>query len=1444
MPSAPDNPKGFWESTKLMDLNDRILASAGTSWNDWRPFNPDWYLTPLVDTFKGEAASTLMQEFGDNPLFVIKDPRICRFLPFWMDVLHENGVDIKIVIPVRNPTEVAMSLSTRNGMSPNAGLLLWLRHVLDAEHFSRTRDRVVLLWDDFLSHPTKSIRKLSDDLNIRWPRHRDFANVDVKHFISKDLKRQHESAEDAQSIATDLTDEAFELLRNLAHQTDAASTSRLDELRSRLDTATEILGPLFAPAERSLQERNLQVTNQRWSAGSLLAATRTEIPTTDPTSELQELREKLAQAERECEEASSTATNRIEEITAIARTQAEEQKQQFLASLTELQRQQQIERERWEALLTQTEERERAAKLELHQAKHQSIAEMQSARSQHEQTVLQYSNRLAETAHHASELLAEKQAATHASNIQLQALTNSYQQRIDALDRNSQEIERKASAELAEHRKTINGLLRQIEQNRDTHAAELSRVEQSMATAHQLHIDKITQTAVASMTRASNLIREYAHRLEERYEASKKYEQTQSELLEQVVPDISQPSALDKQSPWSDALARRLMIKGLRQVQRLGAVRLVWLGNRANRRRDWPTAASFYARALRTSPSMAGVWVQFGHALKESGRTALAEVAYRRALKLDPYNPDTHLQMGHLLKILGRTDAARTAYQRAVDINPSQRDASTEIASLPAPAHRPTLGTLDDSIMELIALSSDTTPPNPTTTQPPSSAGTPSFDTWPPGLHNDYWLPQSLRDFIVEKYGESHAALYRYLMAVVDRYGSDSEAFTQSPDARYLVERAIQRAGQVSAEPEASIIIPAYNNLALTLTCIVSILELPDHSTFEVIVGDDCSTDATAELLTRIGGRVRILRHPKNLGFLGNCNETAGSAHGRHVIMLNNDTLVFPGWLDQLLAPFARDDKIGLTGSMLLNGDGTLQEAGGIFWQDGSAWNYGRNQDPRLPEFNYAKEVDYISGASIALPTRIWKELGGFDPHFAPAYCEDSDLAFRVRERDLKVWYEPRSRLIHHEGRSHGRDTSSGIKAYQLANQKKFIARWSHVLERAHFPNAQNVLQARDRSRHKPRILVIDHYVPQKDRDAGSRTMFMYMKIMVDAGFHVVFWPDNLNEDVEYTPAIQSLGVEIQYFTKHACPQFDEFLNASGDTLKYVLLARPHVAIKYISSIRARTSARILFYGVDLHFLRLETRYKLEPSAELKSEIMRTREMELSACRQCDVVYYPGTEEVRYLRPLLPASLSLQEFPIFFFDDATLAAARKAVLGISTRNSLEILFVGGFNHTPNIDGICWFVGSVFPLLNNLVPGIHLHIVGSNAPPEVTKLSSQKITVHGRLSDAKLDELYTTVDASVVPLRYGGGVKGKVIEAMAKGVPVVTTDIGAQGISNAEACTFLANDPDNLARMIQMCLTDRRMAQAKATEALEFIRQKYSIDAARALLSIDIPELRA
>ena len=193
------------------------------------------------------------------------------------------------------------------------------------------------------------------------------------------------------------------------------------------------------------------------------------------------------------------------------------------------------------------------------------------------------------------------------------------------------------------------------------------------------------------------------------------------------------------------------------------------------------------------------------------------------------------------------------------------------------------------------------------------------------------------------------------------------------------------------------------------------------------------------QVLGAIGGCVRVVRHDLNLGFLKNCNATAEAALGDVVVMLNNDTLVLPGWLDALIGTFDASPEAGFVGSKLLNGDGTLQEAGGIFWRDGSAWNFGRNADSTLPEFNYVKDVDYVSGASIALPMTLWNELGGFDPIYSPAYCEDADIAFRVRALGYRTLYQPRSALIHHEGRSHGLDLESGIKAYQVINQQKFF---------------------------------------------------------------------------------------------------------------------------------------------------------------------------------------------------------------------------------------------------------------------------------------------------------------------------------------------------------------------------------------------------------------------
>ncbi len=629
--------------------------------------------------------------------------------------------------------------------------------------------------------------------------------------------------------------------------------------------------------------------------------------------------------------------------------------------------------------------------------------------------------------------------------------------------------------------------------------------------------------------------------------------------------------------------------------------------------------------------------------------------------------------------------------------------------------------------------------------------------------------------------------------------------------------------------PDVSIIIPVYNAWEMNRKCILSILENTGDVSYEVIIADDCSSDETKNLSERFKN-IHHIRNEENLGFLLNCNKAASEAKGKYIHFLNNDTEVKPGWLSSLVMLMERDTSIGLAGSKLVYPDGQLQEAGGIIWNDASGWNFGHRQSPDLPEFNYVKEVDYISGASILIRANLWKQIGGFDERYAPAYCEDSDISFEIRKRGYKVVYQPQSEVIHYEGYSHGRDHQaskiSNIKKYQIENSQKFFEKWRTVLEKDHYPNAENVFRSRDRSSGKKTLLMVDHYVPQFDKDAGSKTTFQYLQLFSAMGLNIKFIGENFYCHQPYTAALQQMGIEVLYGPWYRDNWRQWFLD-NKEQFDYIYLNRPHISIQFIDFFKTNSRARILYYGHDLHFLREQKRFEVEKDKSILSSIEKWKEIELNLFEKSDVILTPSVEEMKIIAAL-SSSYNVRVIRPYIYK-----STGQALTEFSERK--DILFVGGFNHSPNVDAVLWFIKEVWPPIIKSNSQIRFIVAGSNPPDIIREQSNSRVIVKGYITDHELERLYDTVKLVVVPLRYGAGVKGKTVEAMKHGLPMVTTEVGIEGLPGDYSFLEPTDDAISFADQVLALYNDEKALVMMSDKSVKYIQENFSESAAMNIL---------
>jgi GT2 family glycosyltransferase/glycosyltransferase involved in cell wall biosynthesis len=614
--------------------------------------------------------------------------------------------------------------------------------------------------------------------------------------------------------------------------------------------------------------------------------------------------------------------------------------------------------------------------------------------------------------------------------------------------------------------------------------------------------------------------------------------------------------------------------------------------------------------------------------------------------------------------------------------------------------------------------------------------------------------------------------------------------------------------------PDVTIIIPAFDQVEMTVNCLIAVartLEMCETSA-EVILVDDASAQNFGELFQDFRG-LRVLRNETNIGFLKSCNGAVQLAEGQDIVLLNNDTIPTGLWLDHLVNFRKTHHGVLVVGSRLVSADGRLQESGGIIFNDGSGWNFGRDWNWDDPRCSYPREVDYCSGAAILIDGGFARLMGPFDERYVPAYYEDTDLCFEARSMGGSVWVEPRAVVVHLEGMSYGKESDGHGKEYQIKNAKIFADKWKIDLIDQFPPGDIHVWRARTRH-DKPRIVFVDNEVPQFDNNSGALRTVSILRLMIESGFEVIFIPINGLRSEPHTSVLESLGIEVL----GPLPVFTDYLKSIKETIKQVWVSRADVASRVLPLIDfLLTDIPLVFDTVDLHYLRME-REELLTNRFGRSQQVKKREIEV--CNRSEKVIVVSEVEREALQRYTAT-------PIHVLSNIH---SVKCISRVPPDN-FRAVFVGSFRHTPNIDAVHWFIEEVMPYVLQEIPQFELLIVGNNPPSSLVDLGSPSVLVKGWVED--LEELLNQVRLNIAPLRYGAGVKGKISHSLSIGLPTVTTTIGAEGMNLTNSKDIeIADTPLYMAERICLLLKDNDLWSKLCLEGQLTAQREFGFDSAQ------------
>jgi glycosyltransferase involved in cell wall biosynthesis len=539
-------------------------------------------------------------------------------------------------------------------------------------------------------------------------------------------------------------------------------------------------------------------------------------------------------------------------------------------------------------------------------------------------------------------------------------------------------------------------------------------------------------------------------------------------------------------------------------------------------------------------------------------------------------------------------------------------------------------------------------------------------------------------------------------------------------------------------------------------------------------------------------------------------------ARGEYVVLLNNDTEPTAYWLDEMIHAFETFERVGLVGSKLLYPDGRLQEAGGIVWGDGVPWNYGRSDNPADPRFSYTRQADYLSGAAVMLPRVLWERLGGLSDEFRPAYYEDTDLAFRVREAGYRTVYAPLSVVFHAEGVSSGTSTASGMKRFQEVNRPKFERKWRDAY-RGHGTDTARVDIEKDRGV-AFRVLFIDAETPRPHVDAASHVAVGDMRAMQALGAKVTFVPEDVVWLGSCTTDLQRAGIEAI----HApfALSVEEFLRARGPEFDLIHISRYAVAQRHLESVRRHApQAKVLFRDADLQTLRTLREAIAVGGTGTPRTALAACDAEQPMMRHLDVVIPSASAEPAAVPTGAPDAPKVVAVP-WILDVA------RAVPGFEARSGIAVL--GSLGTPLDAEAAGHVLRDVIPLLRRRLPGAHFLVRSRHVAVGPEALVDEELAPKDDFED--LAALFGICRIFVAPALPVTAATAEAAIGLAHGVPGVMSALTAGRIGlDAGGDALVARSPAEWVEAVAALYTDAERWQEVSQRALAFARRTFAFE---------------